>query len=493
MTTAYCGKSNLLEHINFSTPFYALIRPIKPMIGRRKRGETEMKDAILVILTLIAVIIVARFVLKKVNTVVVFITSGIIILTVASLITHTSPLGKNTLGNPILDSFGFVTSAFTSTVSGVGAIIMAVTGYAAYMNHIGASGKLAYLAVKPLSKIHNQYLVLSGVFVIGMLLKLVITSQSALALLLLPTVFPIFMALGINRLTAASVLCLICIDWGPNDGSTIFSAGVAKLNVVSLFSNYQAYIVAAIIVVLAIVIPFYYKYVDKKSADNKTAEVAKTNEVADTNCPAYYALLPLLPLVLVFAGSWIKAIKLDVITANVIGLIVVFVIELIRRKDWREAPKDAVVILKAMGNSFANVVSIIIAASVFAEGIKNLGGISILARLLGNIQGASLLTVLLMTLITFGAAVLMGSGAASLYAFAPLVPGIASSIGVGTLSMIIPMELGAAIGRGMSPVAGATIAISGYAGVDTVSVVKRTSVPLVIALVVNIVASFFIL
>ena len=52
------------------------------------------------------------------------------------------------------------------------------------------------------------------------------------------------------------------------------------------------------------------------------------------------------------------------------------------------------------------------------------------------------------------------------------------------------MELSAALGRALSPVAGAVIAIAGCAGVETTAVVKRTAFPLLVALVVNIVASY---
>lgn len=453
-----------------------------------------MKEIMLVLFTIISVVIVSKLVIKKVNPIFVFLVSGIIILAIASIFNGKSVLGKGTLGNMYVDVFGYITSSFEKTVSGVGAIIMAVTGYSAYMNHIKASQKLAFLATKPLSKIKNPYLVLSFVFIIGMLLKLVITSQSGLALLLLPTVYPILMALGINSLTAASVLCLICIDWGPNDGSTIFAASALKMNVVKMFINYQSIIVACIMIIVAFMIPIYYRYMDRKDIKNGIIKQdTEKKQLINPDCPNLYAILPIVPLAIVFVCNFIPKFKMDVVTANFIGVAVVFLIELIRRKDRNEVPKDITVILKAMGNSFANVVSIIIAASVFAEGIKQLGGVTILVNGIAKLKGASLLTILLMTLITYGAAVLMGSGAASLYAFAPLVPGISTNLGISSISMILPMELGTAIGRGMSPVAGATIAIAGYADIDTIKVVKRTTIPLVIALVVNIVVSYIML
>lgn len=453
-----------------------------------------MKDLILVILTLFSVVVVSKIVLKKVNPIFVFLASGVIILTIAGMINGKSPLGKNTIGNIFFDSFGYVTKSFDSTVSGVGAIIMSVTGYAAYMNHIKASEKMAFLATKPLSKIKNPYLVLAGIYVIGLAMKLVITSQSGLAMLLLPTVFPIFMALGINSLTATSVMCLICLDWGPNDGSTIFAASVLKMNVVKLFMNYQVIVVAGIIVATAILIPLYYRYIDKKDMEKGTLKAnEEKKEVTNPDCPNSYALLPLVPLAIVFVCAFIPQIKMDVVTANFIGVAVVFVIEFIRRKDRGNVPKDIITVLKGMGNAFVGVVAIIIAASVFAAGINQLGGIAILVKLIANIKGANLITTLLMTLITFGAALIMGSGAASLYAFGPLVPSIALNLGVSPIIMLLPMELGAALGRGLSPVAGATNAIAGYAKQDTMVVVKRTAVPIVLGLLVNIAISCIIL
>ena len=135
-----------------------------------------MKDLFLVLLTILCTVIVARFVLKKYNSIFVFFASGVVILLMAGLLTGNSVLGDQTTGNLIVDIFTFIVNTFKKNISGVGTIIMTVTGYSAYMKHIKASEKLAFIATKPLRKIKNPYIVLSGVFFIGLLLKLVITS-----------------------------------------------------------------------------------------------------------------------------------------------------------------------------------------------------------------------------------------------------------------------------------------------------------------------------
>lgn len=448
--------------------------------------------ALQITLTLVGVVIVAALILKRVNPIFTFFLSGVILLTIATAIDQQSVLGDDSLGNLFVDVFGAITDSFKSTVSGVGAIIMTVVGFAVYMGHIKASDKLAYLATRSLSRIKNPYLVLSGVFVIGVFLKLVITSQAGIAMLLLASTFPILMAVGIHPLTAASVLTLVCFDWGPVDGSTLFAAEVAEMNVVDLFVNYQFFVVLAAVVVLAVAIPLYYRAVDKRAVAHGDQEVTDKTAVKNPDVPGWYAILPTLPILIVLTSYFIPGIDIDVVTANFISILAVMLIEMARRHDRAEVPNDMKVIVTAMGNAFGNVVMIIISASVFATAINKLGGISIIAEALSHQRGAVILSVILMSVICLAAGMIMGSGAASWFAFGPLAPGIATSLGVAPIKFLIPMELGAAIGRACSPVAGATIAIAGYAGQDVMAVVKRSIPMQMLSFVVVLVASLIL-
>ena len=451
-----------------------------------------MYDWFLIALTVIFAVIVAKLILKKYNAIFIFFASGVIILMSASLLTGNPILGKDTLGNVFLDTFGFITKTFKTNVAGVGAIIMVVTGYAAYMKHIQASTKLAYVATRLLGGIKNKYLILSAFFLVGMALKLVLTSQASLAVLMLATVFPVLIALDIRPITAASVLALLCLDYGPNDGSTLFMSQVTEMNVVDMFIRYQSKVALCIILVTAVLIPFYYRYMDRRDAAtvDEVAEVKQNEVLQDPDVPFFYIFLPLVPLVIVFADYFIPSTKIDVISANFIGYALTFIIEFIRRSDRAAIPQDMVVILKAMGNVFVTVVSIIISASVFAQGIKVLGGITIFTNMISDMQGAVLIIMILLTVITYGFAIIMGSGAAPFFAFGPLTPAIAAKLGVPTITLILPMELATAIGCASSPVCGALIAIAGVAGIAPMTLAKRTAPLLFIMLVVNIAASY---
>jgi len=265
---------------------------------------------------------------------------------------------------------------------------------------------------------------------------------------------------------------------------------VAQMNVVDLFLQYQFKVVLCIILVTAVLIPFYYRYMDRKDKEAGLFSAVDSKQLEDPAIPNFYVLLPLLPLLIVFVNYFVSPVKIDVITANVIGFAVTFIIEFIRRSDRSEIPADMVVILKAMGNIFASVVSIIISASVFAEGIKVLGGITIFTNMISGMQEAVLIVMVLLTGLTYVFAVIMGSGAAPFFAFGPLAPVIAAKLGVPTLTILLPMELATSIGRASSPVCGALIAIAGVAGVTPMGLAKRTAPLLFIMLIVNIAASY---
>ena len=98
----------------------------------------------------------------------------------------------------------------------------------------------------------------------------------------------------------------------------------------------------------------------------------------------------------------------------------------------------------------------------------------------------------LMSMITFFAGMLLGSGNASWYAFGPLVPDVTAQMGVSTATIALPMQLSSGIGRCMSPVAGVVIAISGMAELDIMDIVKRCSIPAVVMYICNLVVSYLV-
>ena len=79
----------------------------------------------------------------------------------------------------------------------------------------------------------------------------------------------------------------------------------------------------------------------------------------DTSAPAYYGLLPLIPLVLIFTFSnmVVTRIKVDIYNAIVISLIVVLLVEMIHRQDIKVVMSSYKICLEWMGKQFVGVVS----------------------------------------------------------------------------------------------------------------------------------------
>lgn len=461
-------------------------------------------SALMMISTLFSVGIVAYYILKKYNPIFTFLFSGVIILIFAFYFTG-APIPKSPVRESVsfldvlLDSFAFITATFKTQLAGVGLIIMSVAGFAAYMKHINASAKLAFLANKPLGKIKNKYLILSGTFIVGMALKIVISSYAGLLLLLLACIYPVLIALKIRPITAVCVLSLIALDYGPKDGNSINMADMVgqKDNVVELFLNYQIWSVLAYVVVIAVLIPFYFAWIDKRDrVKNVLCEEVEAPELINPQCPTLYILFPWLPVVFLFVAYFL-GIKLDVVTANFLSIALVFIVEFIRHRDGKKLGEDMVVILRAMAEIFISVVSIIIAASVFAEGIKALGGVGILANAVGALGGGSadiavLVSIAVLSFLVYGFAVIMGSGIAAFNAFGRLAPDIATRLGIAPITLVLPIEIASSLGRAASPIAGGILALAGFAKISPVEIIRRTMPLLLLAMLVNILVAFYL-
>lgn len=455
-----------------------------------------MSDFMFVALTVLFIVIAAVMILKKMDSKLVFFFVGTLALLVVTAITGVSVLGEKTTGNIFLDVVDVIRTKFISTVQGTGIRLMVVAGYVMLMNHMKASNVLAAAAGKVLIKLKNPYLILAGVFIVGSILKVFITSQISLGLLFMATIFPILISLGVSKVSAAAVLITIgMLDMGPNDSSAIFGATeVMGITPMDYFMNYEILVGGAVILIMAVFYAVYFKYMDKKEyGETKTGSGGIVEfSPKDFGIPVFYGVFPLIPLALVVIFSFADTINMDIITANLIGFFFVFICDLIVTKSVAHIGENLKKVFEWMGQYFTNIVIIIVAAGVFAETITQLKGITILTGWISNLTGAALIAVVMLSLIVFGTALLTGSGNAPWFAFGPLTPGIGEALGTQTAAFAVPMHLAGGIGRCISPFCGGVIAISGVAEVEITDVIKRNMVPMIVAYALNVAASYII-
>lgn len=439
-------------------------------------------------IALLTTIVVAWLIINRMKPQAVLFAGGIFLLVVAILMGVTLLDAKKSTGFVWFDIFKFMEDTFSTRAAGIGLMIMTVGGFAKYMDYIGASRSLVHLASKPLSMIRSPYLLLAVSYIIGQLLNIVIPSAAGLCVLLMATMYPVLVNLGVSRLSAAAVVATTpCLDLGPASGTAVFAAKTAEMDVADYFVGEQ--IPIAVVTMAAISISHYFiqRYFDRK--EGLEAKVLQTAPDYDKEelPPVIYALLPLVPiiLVLVFSKLCISSIKMPVVTAMIISIFLAMMMELIRTRQPKEVCKSIQVFFDGMGHLFATVVTLIVAGETFAFGLTKIGAIDLIVQGAQSSGFGAIGVTLVMTVIVSMSAIIMGSGNAPFYSFGALVPDIAKGLSILPVSMITPMQMAASIARSASPITAAVVAVAGVANVSPVDLVKRTAIPMGIALLVS--------
>lgn len=173
------------------------------------------------IFSLVVIFLVGLLIYKKYNPQTTLLLGGIIMMAAAILFSTGTPLPENiSSGNQWLDIFTFLKNTTAKTVGTLGLIIMAVGGFAKYMDHIGASRALVNIAIKPLGYFKAPYLVMALGYIMGQILNIFIPSASGLGLLLMVTLYPILVRLGVSKMSAVAVIATAaCLDLGPASGN----------------------------------------------------------------------------------------------------------------------------------------------------------------------------------------------------------------------------------------------------------------------------------
>lgn len=88
--------------------------------------------------------------------------------------------------------------------------------------------------------------------------------------------------------------------------------------------------------------------------------------------------------------------------------------------------------------------------------------------------------------------IVMGSANAPFFAFAALVPQVATKIGMSPVIMLLPMQFASSLARNLSPITGVVVAVCGLANVNPMDLMKRTYIPMSISILVTVVATVLI-
>ena len=386
----------------------------------------------------------------------------------------------------VFDAMDIVRITTSENVVSLGLMIMTCAGYAKYMEHIGAGTRLAHTLIKPLYRLNRPYIVLALMFLLNMGLSICVPNPLSLALLMMVTIYPVLLRLGVTPIGAAAVIATgHLMDVGPGAVSTLLIAKTVNIPVPNYFVGYQLRLYFLVAVVTAVAHFLWQRYRDRLDGPMNISDCESIPEAPIG--PKLYMIFPLLPLcfILGFSQYGLPGVKMNVTLAMMLAFGIALLAELIRHRNLRIVLKSTTVFFEGMGNQFSYAVTLIIGGQVFAQGLVSLG---LIDSLVSALQTLSLNSVGLTSVMgggMLGLSMVTGSNVAPLFTLVPLVPDIVSNLGLDPITTMLGMQNGASLGLFLSPISPVMVGVAGVAHIKSVDLLKRTSVPVIVALITS--------
>ena len=441
------------------------------------------------IIGLIAIVLVAYYIVKGYSATGVLMFGGLVLLFISVLMGHSIlPEGVKSTGSTYFDILEYVKYLLGNRGGGLGLMIMVLCGFSVYMTHLGANDVVVKLVSKPLKNIRSPYILMVFAYFLACLMSFAVSSATGLGVLLMATLFPVMVNVGISRGAAATICASpISIILSPTSGDVVLSAEISKIPLGEFAFGTALPVSIFAILGIAVAHFFWQRYLDKK--EGVQVERLNADEIK-TTAPNYYAILPLLPIigVLIFDGKW-GLPNLHIVTVMVLCFIITAAVDFLRSFNAKQTFDNLVVAYRGMADAFAGVVMLLVAAGVFAQSLSTIGFITNLIDSAQSFGGSAFFMMLVLAVITILATMATGSGNAAFYAFAELIPKLATQMGVNPAFLTIPMLQASNLGRGLSPVSGVVVAVSGMGKISPFEIVKRMSVPMLVGFICVIIGT----
>ncbi|MCI5764809.1 C4-dicarboxylate transporter DcuC [Actinobacillus porcinus] len=364
-----------------------------------------------------------------------------------------------------------------------GGLIMAICssmGFAYVMKYTQCDTHLVHLLTKPLSGL--KFFLIPIATIITFFINIAIPSAAGCAAAVGATLIPVLKSSGVRPAMAGAAILAGTFGSMMSPGSS-HSAMISEMSGLTItevnlshapYTTIAGAIGAVVLTLLALAFKDYgQEHREAYMAENQSSE----NTFHKVN--VLYALAPLVPLIILVIGGTslqqtpgLEWTKMGVPQAMLIGAIYGILVTRISPVKITEE------FFNGMGNSYANVLGIIVAASVFVAGLKSTGAIDSAIDFLKHsnefVRWGATIGPFLMGVIT-------GSGDAAAIAFNSAVTPHAVELGYTHVNLGMGAAIAGAIGRTASPIAGVTIVCAGLAMVNPIEMVKRTAPGMILA------------
>lgn len=358
-------------------------------------------------------------------------------------------------------------------------LVMAICssmGFAFIANYTQCDRSLVHYLAAPIRGL--------GVFLIPIctavtfFINIAIPSAAGCAAAVGSTLIPVMLRAGIKPAAAAAAVMggTIGSYLSPGTSHNPFVAEMAGIDVMDFIAFHAMWsILCGVILVVGLLV--VCMFLGDHNGEKVDVEAQKSDNFKPNPIKA---IMPLVPITILVVGNvWLPVIKMGVAQAMVLGAVITLLVGFaFDRTNPQEFSKQ---FFNGMGKGYADVMGIIIAAGVFAAGLRATGLIDTFVDVLKHSNdiarwGGSLGPWIMGTI--------TGSGDAATMAFNEAVTPHAPEFGMEIKALGALAFLTGALGRTMSPIAGAMVVVAGIAMANPMDVAKRTALPCTVAVFV---------
>ena len=338
---------------------------------------------------------------------------------------------------------------------------------------------LVRLLLRPLQKV--RWLLVPGGIAAGYLVNTTIVSQTGTAAVLGPILIPLLRAGGIARTTAGAILLL-----GSSMGGELFNPGAVEMQKLAALTHLTGHEVVAgsmrlnLLACGTALLSFWALFRFRGKADLDPDDLASSEPPGGSVSFAINpikAFVPVLPLVLLFAdsslGDYSPLKSLEgppkILAAMLIGVV------LAGLTSPRAVGQLATAFFEGAGYAYTHVISLIVAASTFAEGINRCGLIKVLVVALVRWPAAALAVS---TIAPWALAVVSGTGIAPAVSIMEFFVPVSAAMHLDPVRLGTVAALGSHFGRTMSPAAAVVAMSSRLAYVPASRLIRQVAPPL---------------
>lgn len=367
--------------------------------------------------------------------------------------------------------------------------ICTAMGFAHVLRLSGCDIHLVRLLTVPIRK--ARVILIPGAIVVGFLVNMPVVSQTSTAVTIGAVLIPLLLAARLSPATAGAILLL-----GSSVGGELLNPGATEINTIADYTGRERIDLVRLILPLDLVqltvstLVFWIlnrrTFLDEPPA--ASPDPSSQTKEDDDRPNLLKALVPLIPLVLLIVigkpedGFKPVGIPVEWLTSNVksfdarlVGaamLIGALVAAFVTPSRAKEAARS---FFEGAGYAFTHIISLIIVANCFGEGVKLVG----LSEWIGNLAGqAPQLLVPAAGLFPLSFAALSGSGIASTQSLYKFFADAAVSLNLDPARLGAVVALGSAAGRTMSPFAAVALMCGTLTATEPLVLVKRVMLPL---------------